>query len=158
MENSVAAFFEWKMNPREKSIEDMNKDHEIISQWERKDVLYSFIGIYQIGLHVFYPKKFRCIGYTIKAETGNYVSLEYLTAKENNAERFKKYGELNTEIEESGFIQYMTAPGNVIPMWPGGNIDRGRYAYCFDIPDIYFKRYELWFSAIILDYPNSCLY
>lgn len=145
------------MNPHEKSIEEKNKENKIISQWEHTDVLYSFIGIYQIGLLVFYSDEFRSTGYTIKAKTGEYASLKHLTAKENDQERFKNYKDLNMVIKEAEFIQYIDSPGNVIPMWPGGNMNRGISAYCFDIPDIYFKRYERWFSALIREYPNSCL-
>lgn len=123
----------------------------IISQWKKTDVLYSFIGIYQIGIYVFYPDKCKRTNYTIKNEAGEYFSLEYLTAE------FKKYEKLNKTIIDSNFIQYIDSFGNVIPIWPGGNTDKGKRSYCFDIPDIYFKKYEKWFSAMRQLYPHSCL-
>lgn len=158
MENSVEAFFNWKTNSSKTSVESMyKKDNKIISCWRRTDVLYSFIGIYQIGLYVFYPDEYINTGYTIKTKTGNYVSLVYLVTEENGVKRFKKYEELNKIIEDSKFIQYIDTPGNVIPIWPGGNIDKGKNSYCFDIPDIYFLKYKEWFLALEHIYPNSFL-
>lgn len=158
MENSVETFFKWKFDSSKKSVEDMyNMNNKIISQWEKTDVLYSFIGIYQIGLYTFYPDEYIRTDYTIKTKENNYFGLKYLIEKENSVERFKKYEELNKVIENSQFIQYIDSPGNVIPIWPGGNIDKGKNSYCFDIPDIYFKKYEKWFLALKHIYPNSCL-
>lgn len=135
------SFFKWKTNPKERPTEEKYEQHKIIAQWEKTDVLYSFIGIYQIGIYVFHPNKCRRTDYTIKNENGKYFKTQYLKDK------FKRYEELNKTIEESRFIQYIDSIGNVIPIWPGGNIDKGR-SYCFDIPDIYFKKYENWFSAL----------
>lgn len=117
MENSIETFFKWKKDSSGISVEDMcNKDNKIISQWERKDVLYSFIGIYQIGLFVFYPDEYIKTDYTIKTRTGDFFGLEYLIMEEKEVERFKKYEELNKMIEDSEFIQYIDTPGNVIPI------------------------------------------
>ena len=56
MENTIESYFQWKTNSKEPSIEKKYEKHKIISQWKktgRTDVLYSFIGIYQIGIYVF---------------------------------------------------------------------------------------------------------
>ena len=151
MVNTIENYFQWKTNPKEPSIEIKYENHMIISQWKKTDVLYSFIGIYQIGIYVFYPDKCKRTNYTIKNEAGEYFSLEYLTAE------FKKYEKLNKTNIDSNFIQYIDSFGNVIPIWPGGNTDKGKRSYCFDIPDIYFKKYEKWFSAMRQLYPHSCL-
>ncbi|MCI8606813.1 MAG: hypothetical protein HFG72_08360 [Hungatella sp.] len=59
IENKVESFFQWKTNPKEKNIEEKYEKHKIIAQWEKKDVLYSFIGIYEIGICVFRPNSGR---------------------------------------------------------------------------------------------------
>ena len=151
MVNTIESYFQWKTNSKEPAIEKKYEKHKIISQWERTDVLYSFIGIYQIGIYVFYPDKCKRTDYTIEKDVGEYFSLDYLK------EEFKKYEKLNKTIIDSKFIQYIDSLGNVTPIWPGGNTDKGKRSYCFDIPDIYFKRYEKWFLAMKQLYPNSCL-
>jgi len=158
LENSVKSFFEWKNSPPE-SLEDRYKNHKIISQWKNKDVLYSFLGIYQIGIYVCYPEECNKTDYVIKRRNvaKKYFDLDYLTEKDNVKQRFEKYDKLNEIIEHSRFIKYIDTPGNVIPIWPGGNVDKGTKAYCFDIPDIYFTRYKSWFLAMQIIYPNSFL-
>lgn len=140
MVNTIESYFQWKTDSKEPSIEEKYKKHKIVLQWERTDVLYSFIGIYQIGIYVFYPDKCKRTDYTIKNETGKYFSLDYLK------EEFKKYEKLNKTITESKFIQHIDSLGNVIPIWPGGNTDKGTRSYCFDIPDIYLKNMKNGFS------------
>ena len=150
MKKSIENFFDWKTG-KGNSVEKQHQYHKIVSQWERTDVLYSFIGIYQIGLFVFYPDKCKRTKYTIKDKTNQFLSTDYLK------ERFAQFKKLNEVIIDSQFIQHIDSVGNVIPIWPGGNVDRGARAYCFDIPDIYFKKYEKWFSAMRQLYPHSCL-
>ena len=70
MVNTIENYFQWKTNPKEPSIEKKYENHMIISQWKKTDVLYSFIGIYQIGIYVFYPDKCKRTNYTIKNEAG----------------------------------------------------------------------------------------
>ena len=91
-------------------------------------MLYSFIGIYQIGLFVFYPDKCKRTKYTIKDKTNQFLSTDYLK------ERFAQFKKLNEVIIDSQFIQHIDSVGNVIPIWPGGNIDRGARAYCLIFP------------------------
>ncbi len=150
MKKSIENFFDWKTG-KGNSVEKQHQYHKIVSQWERTDVLYSFIGIYQIGLFVFYPDKCKRTKYTIKDKTNQFLSTDYLK------ERFAQFKKLNEVIIDSQFIQHIDSVGNVIPIWPGGNVDRGARAYCFDIPDIYFKRHEKWFLALQQLYPNSYL-
>lgn len=151
MENKIESYFQWKTDPKEISIEEKYGNHKIVNQWEKTDVLYSFIGIYQIGIYVYYPDKCIKTDYTIKNKLGGYFSVDYL------AKEFKRYEKLNKAIIDSKFIQYIDSVGNVIPIWPGGNIDKGTRSYCFDIPEIYFKKYEKWFLAMKQLYPNSFL-
>ena len=135
MNNSVEDFF--KSN--QKNIENMFSENTEIMKWKNRDVLYSFIGIYQIGIYAFYPEKCKRTDYVIRCkETNKYFSLKYLTELHNDESRYRAFSELNKVIEESGLIEIIDSVGNVIPVWPGGNTDRGTRAYCFDIPDIYF--------------------
>lgn len=62
---TVKEYFEWKLN-NSVAIEDMYPDNEIITAWERRDVLYSFIVIYQIGLSILYPDLFYRTKYQVR--------------------------------------------------------------------------------------------
>lgn len=43
--------------------------------------------------------------------------------------------------------------GNVIPIWPGGNENKGKTKGCFDIQELYFAKYYDWFKALfVLDF------
>lgn len=138
-------FFEWRVNGKytveEQTFND--KIYEIMNKWEYKDVLYSFVGIYTIGLWVYYPKDFEATNYTIRnKDTKKYVTVDFL--KDN----YKEYGELNSLEELQNFIKLYTSVGNIIPVWPGANVHKGR-SFCFDIPDIYFKKHSKWTNALI---------
>lgn len=141
------------MDPKGQSIEEKHEEQIKKLQWSRSDVLYSFLGIYQIGIYVYYPKKCNRTPYTIKRKEGKFFDLEYLTTDE----RYEEYEELNKAIIESKFITHIDCLGNIIPIWPGGNTDKGKMSYCFDIPDIYFKKNEKWFLLMKQLYPNACL-
>ena len=151
MENTVKEFFLWKTRNKE-TVEEKNKDNRYIASWEKLDVLYSFIGIYTIGIYVFYPEKCKKTDYMIKRNDKGYFSIKYLS------ENFESFPALNKAIEDSGFISVYDSVGNVIPIWPGGNIDRGKMAYCFDIPEIYFcNKHPRWFQILCDTYPEANL-
>lgn len=156
MENNVESFFKWR-NTKGKSIEEMHADFARTMIWERTDVLYSFIGIYQIGLYAFYPEQFERTNSTIRvAETHKFFGNEYLIEEEGGFPRFMRFEELNEAIEESGFVELYDSVGNIIPVWPGANYDRGMRSYCFDIPDIYFGYlHPEWFQALKSVCPNG---
>ena len=156
MENSVQTFFEWKLK-KCKSVEDTYKDiYGFVAKWDRRDVLYSFIGIYQIGIYSFYPEECRRTDYKIMRKDGKYFDLKYLVS--GKKPRYSKYDDLNKAIEKSELIDVIDSVGNVIPVWPGGNTDRGTKAYCFDIPDIYFcYKYKKWYEKLCELYPEAFL-
>lgn len=80
MENSVPVFFEWKTK-KGKSVEDTCKDsYSFVAKWDRRDVLYSFIGIYQIGIYSFYPEECHRTDYKIMRKDGKYFDLKYLVS------------------------------------------------------------------------------
>ena len=149
MKNTMSDFFAWKS--QKGSVEEKYINNPIIAKWDKLDTLYSFIGIYTIGIYVFYPEKCNRTDYQIrKKEDNKFFSTEYLS------ENYKKYSKLNKVIEDSGFISVYDSIGNVIPIWPGGNTDRGTRAQCFDIPEIYFcYKNPKWFDILCLNYPKA---
>lgn len=157
IENNVKAFFDWKKNVK-KSVEKLNINNKHISGWEKTDVLYSFIMIYQIGIYAFYPEECIRTNYKIKNKNGGFFSLKCLLAKDTEGKyQYERFKDLNKAIEDTGFIEKYTSPGNVMPIWPGGNIDKGTKSYCFDIPDLYFYKYKRWAYALQAIYYDAYL-
>ena len=155
---TVNYFFDWKVDKKRTPIEDLYPQNEIIMSWERRDVLYSFIGIYQIGLSIYYPNLFYRTDYQIKIkDTHQVFGVDYLIEKENDKCRYQQYNKLNTVLEEKAFISIITEPGNIIPIWCGGNRDWRLWGYCFDIPDLYFGKWPKWFEALCIIYPEAAL-
>jgi hypothetical protein len=64
--------------------------------------------------------------------------LDYFVEEVNGKCRYEQFAKLNKILEEKGFVEAIVQPGNIIPIWPGGNTDRGQRGHCFDIPDLYF--------------------
>ncbi|SFU84344.1 hypothetical protein [Butyrivibrio sp. M55] len=114
MENSVKVFFDWKSNKKRKSVEEKNIDNKIVAKWDKLDVLYSFIGVYTIGIYVFYKQLCKRTAYQIKRLDNEFFSIDYLS---NN---YMSFPDLNEVIVKSEFISEYDSVGNVIPIWPGG--------------------------------------
>ena len=114
-------------------------------KWDYTDVLYSFKGVYTIGAYCFYPQDFkRTEGGLISAKGSDYrktYSGKYI--KEN----YGKYKDLNECTELKEFLKRYKSIGNVIPIWPGGNSNRGQ-SYCYDLPDVYFCRNRVWLEKL----------
>lgn len=142
-------------------MEEHNANNEHVKKWVHKDVLYSFLGIYSIGLWVYYPDHFERTDYMIRPinrKRMNKVSIRYLCEKaENGKERYLNYEKLNNVDELISFIKIYNCAGNVIPVWPGANVNRGM-GYCFDIPDIYFRRDDIIEWTRILRNMNDKIY
>ena len=52
-------WFAWRATSKSQSVENRNADrYTVVLGWENRDVLYSFLGIYTIGLWVFYLDEF----------------------------------------------------------------------------------------------------
>lgn len=146
---TVEEYFEWKSNKKEKSLEEkyIMKTREL--KWDFTDTLYSFLGIYAIGLKAYYPNKFRCTKFQIKTETGtNVYCNKYIF---NNYKEFEELNKLN-ELKE--FIKNYLTIGNLIPIWPGGNMHRGM-SQCFDLPEIYFNRHNKFTDSLVQVYKNA---
>jgi len=150
--DTVEKWMEWRFGNYESS-EDFNGDSSAELGWEITDVLYSFLAIYAIGMLSFYPNKYHRTDYVIKDSitNTNVYSGEFI---KNN---YKDCKELNWFIEKSGFVASYFEIGNICPMWPGGNKDKGT-TWNFDLPEIYFNKEEnkIWFQILKEVYKNSC--
>lgn len=132
----------------------VNVEHKYIdftrkNGWNYSDVLYSFKGIYTLGINVFYPELVELRGRIIRPKgegRGLVYSQAYL---EDNYSRFKK---LNSLTELKFFIDKYEEIGNIIPIWPGGNVHRGQFQ-CYDIPNVYFNDPKI--SSFVESYNSS---
>ncbi|MCH5280933.1 MAG: hypothetical protein J1E61_05640 [Lachnospiraceae bacterium] len=131
----VKDYFEKKKN----SVEKENKAFTDKLGWKITDVLYSFQGIYAIGVYIYYPKCFSDktnIKIYVKEKQNLKGQLLYSGSYlQKNYTSFSKVNEL-PEIKE--FLKSYYKLGNLIPIWPGGNVSRGM-AQCYDIPNVYFN-------------------
>lgn len=151
--DTVEKWMEWRFGNYE-SAEDFNRGFSAELGWEITDVLYSFLAIYAIGMLSFYPNKYHRTDYAIRdtVTNTNVYSGEFIK------KHYKECKELNLFIEKSGFITNYFKIGNIYPMWPGGNKDKGT-TWNFDLPEIYFNKEEnkIWFQILKEVYKNACL-
>lgn len=150
--DSVDEMFWWKNLKNENfSVESVNRDYIGKLGWSNPDVLYSFLGIYVIGIFAYYPEKYIRTDYMIKnIKRENMYSLDKLTGI------YHECIELNENTILKAFIKKYFSIGNIMPTWPGANCDRGK-SYVYDIPDIYYKQNELWTKILTNIYKNSFL-
>ncbi len=93
-------------------------------EWDETDTLYSFLGIYVIGLKACYPNKFIRTNFQIRTVKGsNEYSKKVIT-------NYKEFVDLNGLEELKNFIKNYLTIGNLISIWPGGNIHKGM-SQCF---------------------------
>lgn len=132
---TVEDYFEWLNNSKEPSLECMFRNETDNLGWGATDTLYSFLGIYVLGLKPFYPDNFHRTSYQIRSEDEkrNAYSNKYVYSK------YQDFKELNDTEELRRFINNYLTIGNLIPIWIGGNANRG-FSQCFDIPELYFTR------------------
>ncbi len=147
---TVEDFIAWKYDGKGDTLEKIFSNEIEKLGWEKTDTLYSFLGIYVIGLKAFYPYIFTCTKYMIKTDIGtNAYSNKYLR------ENFEQFEELNTTKELKEYVNNYLTIGNLIPIWPGGNVDRGVFSNCFDIPEIYFERHKRMARALVKVYKDA---
>ncbi len=151
MLNSVSDFF---IN-RKESVEKHNEKNIKKLRWNHPDVLYSFKGVYALGVFIYYPERFKrnpkndIIINNASANRQLLYSNKYLSV---NYESFTDVNELK-EIQL--FLKHYYNIGNVIPTWPGANVNRGQ-SHCYDIPNVYFKSYEQFTKFLCNEvYKNS---
>lgn len=140
------------------SLEDdyRNKTNKLWG-WDYTDVLYSFLGVFVVGLKIY-------------CGSNEYANLKEILAKEiqiskrqveyswNFIRKFVKHysekdkdnkikiavDELKNLKEMKEFINVYSSIGNVFPIWPGGNVHKGKASNgCYDIPDIYFNKGDI---------------
>lgn len=126
------------------SLEQYHKTCTDYLEWRYTDVLYSFLGVYVLGVNVFYKDKVECRGKQIKPlhnkEGTNKRQLAYSINFIKKS--YYEYEKLNELPKLKEFINVYFEIGNVIPIWPGGNEHRGK-SQCYDIPDVYFNKDEI---------------
>lgn len=145
------------------TVESINKDKIKNLEWGAKaDVLFSFLGVYVIGMYVYYPMEYRRTNYQIHICDSNEYNLEGSIYNFNKIKRInedrEKCKELNENESLKKFIKKYFSIGNVIPIWPGGNTDRGK-AGVFDILNIYCNKDDnaYWMKTLVERYNNTFL-
>ena len=142
---SVEEFFQ-----KRDTVEKHNEDKIKKLKWECPDVLFSFRGIYAIGVFVYYRKRFIDTVKTdimVKVEKGG--MRQRLYSDKYLREHYEKFSDVNSLPEINQFLEHYYDIGNVIPTWPGANVSRGM-AHCYDVPNIYFKRHAK-FAELVYD-------
>lgn len=184
--SNVVEMLKSKLKKR-KSVEKENPRYsEICGGSSQADVLYSFLGIYALGVWVYNKKENQNI-IDFKREIRNklskrmkkqinqhfYSTLFQLAIQDigENDEIFNDAAEgrvsaiksleinvdtLNENDELQRFISNYSSVGNVIPIWPGGNELKGKSGV-FDIPELFFAKYREWYN-VLLDLTGNFAY
>ena len=144
---TVKDYFEWKLKTTgSDSVENVNLEAASILKWDRLDTLYIFQKIYQIGLQLpIYSEQLQ----EARARTDGIIS-----SRKTQYELSKYMSDLNIGIENTGFLSVYFQIGNVIPIWPGGNQDKGAG---YDLPETYFHDNMYWTHALLQKYGNACM-
>lgn len=132
----VEGFFQ-----KQESVEKCNEDKIKKLKWECPDVLFSFRGIYAIGVFVYYRERFVDDVKTdimVKVENGGIRQCLY--SDKYLRKNYKEFGAVNGLPGIKKFLEHYYDIGNIIPTWPGANVNRGM-AHCYDIPNVYYKRH-----------------
>jgi len=136
------------------STEAEHKKSTDLLGWKRTDVLYSFRGIYTLGIYAFYKNdsifksKISRSTNTLKYQLDTEVRLYSEKTLSTIAANFE---ELNSHKEMANFITRYRSIGNIIPVWPGGNVDRG-LKQIYDLPEIYFHDNSEWLKLLEEEY------
>lgn len=167
--NNVVEFLEWK---NEKNFTDLKRVEEMNSKYEnicggskQVDVLYSFLGIYAIGVWVYNkdkPEMFKIEKNKIKVSPNNDGKFNQILASKNFLLSLQYKNDIPLEVEKlnsvmSPFIKNYFKVGNLIPIWPGGNTLKGNQNNGYmDIPEIFFTEFYDWYKILFKE-PNAFL-
>ena len=144
---TVNDYYEWKLKTTgSDSVENINLEAASILKWDRLDTLYSFQKIYQIGLQL--PV------YSEQLQDARSRIVGNISSRKTQYELSKYMKDLNCGIENTGFLSVYFQLGNVIPIWPGGNQDKGAG---YDLPETYFRDNMYWTQALLQKYDNACM-
>lgn len=101
------------------------------------------MGVYVIGLNAFYPNDIdnstlilKIKGTSIK---NNYSNQQRIYSNKFIGENYGKFKELNENDVFIDFLRASETNGNIIPIWPGGNMLKGM-SQCYDLPDIFLNK------------------
>lgn len=134
---SVEEFFH-----KRETVEKYNVDKIIKLNWECPDVLFSFRGVYAIGVFIYYRQLFGDnVKTDIKVKDEKGATRQRLYSDKFLSENYPQFSDVNDLPEIKGFLEHYYDIGNIIPTWPGANINRGM-AHCYDIPNVYYKRHD----------------
>lgn len=144
---TVKDYYEWKLKTTgSDSVENVNLEAASVLKWDRLDTLYSFQKIYQIGLQL--PI------YSEQLKEARTLTEGVISSRKTQYELSKYMNDLNIGIEKTGFLSVYFQLGNVIPIWPGGNQDKGAG---YDFPETYFQDNLYWTQALLQKYNNACM-
>lgn len=181
-QRNVVKMLKWKLKKSFSNIESVEEENprytEICGGSSQADVLYSFLGIYALGVWVYNKKENQNIN-DFQREIRNklskrmnkrinqhfYSTLFQLAIQDigENDEIFNDAAEgrvsaiksleinvdtLNENTELQSFISNYFSVGNVIPIWPGGNKCKGNDDF-FDIPELFFAKYREWYYMLL---------
>ena len=133
---SVNEFLQWKTNNNiaPASVEKCNSEYTELCGGEKlADVLFSFLGIYAIGVWVYNKELegiFRTDNNKIWVRTGSDNKYNQILSSANFLLMLQteKIAGINVEsLNETmnQFVKVYFKVGNVIPIWPGGNTLKG---------------------------------
>lgn len=153
---TVSQMLDWKKSDPKDGVESKHKTITDKFEWSHTDVLYSFLGIYALGVYAYNKDNglFSVTEYQIKDKKydTNIYSLDYVSSIQSDSQY--ELDELNEVIED--FIALWSEVGNVFPIWPGGNMARGKANIgCFDIPERCFATEYEWFLALRRIYKDT---
>lgn len=140
------------------SVEDYNYNYtKKCGGSDMTDVLFSFLGIYAIGVWVFNKhidglfkiekNKIKILGENKKGHSQILCSKKFLLSLQSKKVNNINVDKLNECLEI--FDEKYFDVGNLIPMWPGGNCLKGNQNKGFmDIPEIFFRKYLYWYGKL----------
>lgn len=109
---SVEEFFH-----KRETVEKYNVDKIIKLNWECPDVLFSFRGVYAIGVFIYYRQLFGDnVKTDIKVKDEKGATRQRLYSDKFLSENYPQFSDVNDLPEIKGFLEHYYDIGNIIPM------------------------------------------